>query len=320
MRLPTARRVARTRSTARSTATHSRPAPAPLDPCRRPPVSRRHEFEEESGFGRRQVSAEDARNRRSTTIGLSDPGAPRPSRGSSGGGRAACSLTTRDHPVLFSRALSLLRSAPHAGRRSHRCKPADRLGVVRSHIRCQARPARAQERASAAVQRADDLTPCLVDDLPADGSAVGFHPQRDREEAAATRDRDPTGEGPDSGDPVRDGSTSIPPTRRRRDTALGQRDARRRERGGHDDANDPCSVPVQRSPSFSTTSIHHSVVMSSTRWADNRRRRPGGTGQQRRLSARDGSGSLLSGRRPGGKTCAAGRPTEGACAAPSVDR
>ena len=138
----------------------------------------------------------------------------------------------------------------HAGCRSQRRKPADRLGVVRSHISCQPRPTRAHERAGAPVQRADDLPLCLVDDFPPGGSAIGFHPQRDREEAAATRSRDPTGERPDSGDPVRDGSASITSARRCRDAALGCRDAHKRQRGHHDDANDPCSVPGQASTSF----------------------------------------------------------------------
>ena len=104
------------------------------------------------------------------------------------------------------------------------------------------------ERAGAPVQRADDLALCLVDDLPPGGSAIGFHPQRDREEAAATRGRDPTGERPDSRDPVRDGSASITSTRRCRDAALGYRDARRRERGDRDEAKDPCSVLGASSP------------------------------------------------------------------------
>ena len=147
--------------------------------------------------------------------------------------------------VLFRQSL---RSATHAGCRSHWRKPADRLGVVRSHISRQPCPARAHERASAPVYRADDLTLGLVDDLPPERSAAGLYPQRDREEAAAARGRDPTGQGPDSGDAVRDGSASIPPTRRRRDAVLGHRDAPGRERGEHDDANDPYSVPVQRSP------------------------------------------------------------------------
>jgi len=111
---------------------------------------------------------------------------------------------------------------------------------VRSHISCQPRPARAHEGAGARVQRADDLAGCLVDDLPPGGSAICFHPQRDREEAAATRGRDPTGKRPDSGDPVRDGSASITSTRRCCDAALGCREAHNRERGDRDDANDPC--------------------------------------------------------------------------------
>ena len=172
------------------------------------------------------------------------------------GPRRAHSSSGLGHRPLTAAARVRIPYAPfalltrHAGCRSHRCKPADGLGVVRSHISCQPRPARAHERAGAPIQRADDLALCLVDDLPPGGSAVGFHPQRDREEAAAARGRDPTGKRPDSGDPVRDGSASIPPTRRCRDAALGCRDARRRERGDHDDATDPCSVPGQASTSF----------------------------------------------------------------------
>ena len=59
------------------------------------------------------------------------------------------------------------------GRRSHRCQAADRLGVVRSHISCEPCPAGAQERAR---DRAHDLTPCFIDDLPAGWSPVEFCP------------------------------------------------------------------------------------------------------------------------------------------------